>query len=78
VGRTAKAGGDNLEFLTPEQVADALQVTRRTVYTWIETGALKAVKAGARIRIRREDLDAFLEPVEPKGKKGKKGRSTKE
>ena len=64
-----------MEFLTPEQVAETLQVTRRTVYTWIETGALKAIRAGTRIRIRREDLDAFLEPVEPKGKKG---RSTKE
>ena len=64
-----------MEFLTPEQIADALQVTRRTVYTWIETGALKAVKAGTRIRIKREDFENFLEPVEPKGKKG---RSTKE
>jgi len=62
-----------LEFLTPEQVAEMLQVTRRTVYTWIETGALKAVKAGARIRVREEDFENFLEPVKPKGKKGRKG-----
>ena len=62
-----------MEYLTPEQVAETLQVSRRTVYTWIDTGALKAVKAGTRIRIKREDLDSFLEPVKPKGKKGRKG-----
>jgi len=62
-----------LEYLTPDQIAEILQVTRRTVYTWIETGALKAVKAGTRIRISREDLNTFLEPVDPKGKKGRKG-----
>ncbi len=66
-----------MEYLTPEQIADTLQVTRRTVYTWIETGALKAVKAGTRIRIKREDFENFLEPVEPKGKRDRKGGKDK-
>jgi putative molybdopterin biosynthesis protein len=48
-------------FLTPEEVAEELRVTRKTVYNWIKTGALSAIKVGPRSwRIRREHLDVFL------------------
>lgn len=49
------------EWLTPEEVADELRVTRRAVYKWLNTGALKGAKAGHVWRIRREDLEAFLD-----------------
>lgn len=52
------------EFLTPEEVSKLLKVTRLTVYRWIKEGELKAVKAGRAVRVRREDLEAFLKDVE--------------
>ena len=45
---------------TPEEVAEKLKASRRTVYRWIEKGDLKAFKAGKLVRITRKDLEAFL------------------
>lgn len=45
---------------TPEEIADKLKASRRTVYRWIEKGDLKAFKAGKMWRITREDLEEFL------------------
>ena len=47
-------------FYTPEEVANMLKTTRRTVYTWIKEGKLKSVKVGKYVRIARDDLEAFL------------------
>jgi len=49
------------EYLTPEEISKLLKVTRLTVYRWIKEGKLKAVKAGRAVRIRREDLEKFLD-----------------
>jgi len=46
---------------TLEQVAEILQVSTRTVRTLIKEKKLKAVRVGAQIRIRKEDLDSYLE-----------------
>jgi len=48
------------EIYTPEEIANKLKASRRTVYRWIEKGQLKAFKAGKLVRIKREDLKAFL------------------
>ncbi|MBX6377927.1 MAG: helix-turn-helix domain-containing protein [Clostridia bacterium] len=48
-------------LLTPEEVADQLRVTRRTVYEWLRTGRLRGLRAGQFWRIRPEDVEAFLE-----------------
>jgi excisionase family DNA binding protein len=52
------------EILTVEQVANEMQVSEKTVYTWIKAGRLKATNIGtkrkANYRIRRADLDEFL------------------
>ena len=45
------------QFLTPEEVADLLRVSRRTVYNWLRAGQLPAIRIGKVWRIRREDLD---------------------
>lgn len=62
----------NPNYLTPAQVAEELQVTVVTVRRWINSGALRASKAGPRRwMVRRSDLDAFLaasapdQPAEP-------------
>ena len=57
----------NEKLLTPEQVAERLQVTERTVYGWLRRGKLTALKLGRLWRIRQDDLEAFLEGARAKG-----------
>lgn len=52
------------KYLTPEEVAEELRVTRRTVYEWLGTGRLKAYRAGNFWRITREQLERFLQQKE--------------
>ena len=42
------------------EVEEILKITRRTLYSYIKDGKIKAVKVGRVWRIRHEDLDAFL------------------
>jgi excisionase family DNA binding protein len=48
------------EIMTPEQVADYLQVDRETVYRLIRRRQLAATKVGRTYRIPRQDLENFL------------------
>lgn len=50
----------DLEIYTLEEIAQLLQVTRRTIYTWVKDGKLKAFKVGRGWRVTREELDTFL------------------
>ena len=47
-------------LLTPIEVAKILKVSRISVYRWIKSGELKAIKAGGIVRIREEDLKKFM------------------
>lgn len=49
------------EILTAEQVANILQVHPFTVLKFIKQGKLKASKLGRVYRIRRSDIDEFLD-----------------
>jgi excisionase family DNA binding protein len=49
------------ELLTVERVAEELSVHPKTVRTWIRKGKLVAVDLGKEYRVRRSDLDKFLE-----------------
>ena len=53
------------QYYSIEEVAKMLKVVYLTVYRWIRTKRLIALKAGKQYRIRKEDLDIFL-----KGYKG--------
>jgi excisionase family DNA binding protein len=44
-------------FLTPEEVADLLRVSHRTVYNWLHSGQLPAIRVGKVGRVRHEDAD---------------------
>lgn len=57
-------------FITVKETCSLLKISRQTVYEWMKSGKLKAVKAGRLVRIRREDLDSFLKEWRP-GKKEK-------
>lgn len=47
------------ELLRPDEVADYLSVTRKTIYYWIDIGKLEAVKIERLIRIPREEVINF-------------------
>ena len=50
---------DNL--LTPEQVAEILQVHVLTIYSYIRRGKLDAVRLGRNYRIIPKDFTRFIE-----------------
>ncbi len=54
-----------MELLKPSEVAVSLRVTVRTVQRLIKRGDLPAVKVGERFRIRKDDLDAYLQRQRP-------------
>jgi len=49
------------KFLTPNQVADVLQIQERTVTRWLRDGYLRGFKIGKEWRIDSLDLNRFLE-----------------
>lgn len=49
----------DIRIYTLTEVMGILQVTRRTVYNYIKSGDLKAVKIGKYWRVRQEDLENF-------------------
>lgn len=71
------------EFLTPPDVARMLDVSPDKVISWCRTGELRAVNMAAslatrpRYRIKRADLEAFLErrtigPPPPRARRRRK------
>jgi len=49
------------KLLTPEQVADILQIHVLTVYSYIRRGKFDAVRLGRSYRIDPEDLATFVQ-----------------
>jgi excisionase family DNA binding protein len=49
------------QLLTPEQVADRLQISRVTVMEYLRKGRLKGHRVGKLWRIKERDLETFLE-----------------
>jgi excisionase family DNA binding protein len=47
-------------LLTVLDVADAFNVTERTIRDYVKNGALEAVRVGRLIRIRRSAFERFL------------------
>lgn len=43
-----------------QEIAEALNVTRRTLYNYLKQGKLKAVKIGGEWRVTEENLMSFL------------------
>jgi excisionase family DNA binding protein len=57
------------KLLTPEQIAERLQVVERTVYRWLNEGRLEGVKLGRLWRVREDDLEAFLQAASNQARK---------
>ena len=50
---------------SPEEIADRLKVSRRSVYQWLNSGKLNGLKAGQYWRITEEDLIGFMKHQKP-------------
>jgi excisionase family DNA binding protein len=48
-------------LLTPEQVAEILQIHILTVYHYIRQGKLRAIRLGRSYRVAPEDLELLIE-----------------
>lgn len=60
MARIGKNSLTTAEIMTPEQVAEYLQISPATVYRYIRGGKLVAFQIGPQYRISREHLDAYL------------------
>lgn len=52
--------GQEIKVYTLEEIAEMLDVTRRTLYTYVKDGKLKAVKVGRSWRVTEENLREYL------------------
>jgi excisionase family DNA binding protein len=50
-------------LLTPEEAAERIAVSPRTLRDWLRSGELRGVKVGKLWRVRPADLEAFIEPA---------------
>jgi excisionase family DNA binding protein len=55
-----------VQLMTVQEVADVFRVSDQTVYRWVDTGTLTALRVGGTIRIRREAVDGLLAAAETK------------
>jgi excisionase family DNA binding protein len=52
---------DQIRWMSTKEAADHLGVTLRSLYRFIDEGALVAFKFGRVIRLKEEDVEAFIE-----------------
>lgn len=55
-----------MDYYSPEQVAEKLQLSVRTIWAYIRDGKLPATKLGRKYRISEEQLDRFMKSLEVK------------
>ena len=69
--RTRSGGCVALPTLySPEEIAERLKVSRRSVYHWLNSGKLTGLKAGQYWRVTEEDLIGFMKHEKPTPKGG--------
>ncbi len=51
----------NSGLMTIEDLADYLKVSRRTIYEWLKTRKIPALKLVGQWRFRKDKIDAWLE-----------------
>lgn len=51
---------NNEQYYSIEEVSNLLKVAYLTVYRWIQSKKLTAIKAGKQYRISKSELDKFI------------------
>ena len=52
---------DEIVWMSTQEAARRLGVTPRTLYRFVDEGALPAYKMGRVFRLKRSDVDAYME-----------------
>jgi excisionase family DNA binding protein len=67
LGDATEEAAKMTEFLTIDEAARYLKISRTTVYRFVRQGLLVPYRLGERVvRFRKDDLDAALKPDRPK------------
>lgn len=66
----------NLSFLTLDEVASILKVTKMTIYRYIKRGELKAYQFGKEYRVQTPDFEDFLKKALVRAEKSIKTHSS--
>jgi len=53
------------KYYTVTELSRLLHVSRQTIYDWINSGRLKAIRVGRVIRIPASSVVSLISPVEP-------------
>jgi len=61
VAESEKAPKETEEYMTPQQFADALQVSLVTLWSWDKKGITRPLRIGNAKRYRRSDLEKIME-----------------
>ncbi len=51
------------KYYRPDEVAEMLGVSTRTIYRWIDKKELSAIKIGGTVRVKFLDLEAWSKKV---------------
>ena len=52
---------DRLELLTVSEVCAILRCHEKTLYQWVKTGSLTAIRVGCKLKFDPADLAAFID-----------------
>lgn len=52
------------KLLTPEEVAERLYISARTIGEWLRHGKIKGIKVGRLWRIKECDLEHFVQEID--------------
>lgn len=63
----ADQDGVRTRFLTVTEVADMIRVSRMTVYRWVQSGDLPAVRFGRSVRVPEQAVQVFMEQAAKRG-----------
>ena len=58
-----------MDLLTVKETAQMLRVSPITVRRYIASGAVAGERVGRGIRVKRQDIEDFLEPVDASGRR---------
>lgn len=64
------------KYHTVKEIANRFRVSRQAVYDWIESGQLRAIKLGSRVRVSESALNDFVQSVKPGEKIGEEPGQT--
>jgi len=55
------------QFYRPDEIAKMLRFAKSTIYRWIRTGKIRAIKMGASYRVPDDVLKNKIEPTDSNG-----------